>query len=97
MRNDVYINFRGDMTLDIKLGDKIGKQLPIGTSYEGDRIGTVLNFVIEFTPEKHYKVFGTAGYFDKKQLDAVIDKFEDILIAIIQTSMDTSISDILGG
>ena len=95
MRNDVYLNFRGDMTLDIELSGKIAKQLPIGNSYEGDRIGTVLNFVIEFTPEKQYKVFGTAGYFDKAKLNEVVDAFERILIQIIDGSLEDKVKDIL--
>ena len=96
MRNDVYINFRGDMSLDIKLEGKIAKQLPIGSSYEGDIIGTVLNFVIEFTPEKHYKVYGIAGFFDKETLDKVIDKFEEMLIALFNSPLNLKVSDLLG-
>ena len=96
MRNDVYINFRGDMSLDIKLEGKIAKQLPIGNSYEGDIIGTVLNFVIEFTPEKHYKVYGIAGFFDKQTLDKVIDKFEEMLIALFNSPLNLKVSDLLG-
>lgn len=84
IKNDIYLNFRGTVNLDLHLGDSILRFLPIGLFFEGGHVMTRINFLVDFTKDKHYIVRTSAGYNNKETLQELVDEFEKMLVKLVE-------------
>lgn len=94
IKNDIYLNFRGSVTMDLTLDGKTCKYEDIGVSFEGVHVWTRLNFLVDYTEDKHYVAIAAAGYNDRAMICEVIDEFERMVTGLINAQ---NVSELLKG
>ena len=82
IRNDIYLNFRGSMDIDFEIGGKKCKFENIGMFFDDYHVWTRLNFLVDYTQDRHYAVSCATGYYDENVLNSIIDEFEHMLVRL---------------
>ncbi|WP_026508484.1 AMP-binding protein [Butyrivibrio sp. MC2013] len=83
IKNDIYMNFRASMDLNIRLGGLECVYKDIGFYFDDAHIWTRLNMLVDHTADKHYQVSAASGFYDTDILKAIIDEFEKMLIGLL--------------